>query len=114
VFPIWDSQIPDPDFYPSWIPDPRSQTLDPGSRISEQHQKRRGNYFCPTTFAATNIIKLLIILFLKRRRKFISQTLRIILLFAQKFLIKLSKIWVWDQGSGISDPGFGIPFSRKT
>jgi hypothetical protein len=29
---------------------------------------------------------------------------RIIELFTQKFVTKLSKIWVWDLGSGIRDP----------
>ncbi len=33
---------------------------------------------------------------------------RIIELFTQKLVSKLSKIWVWDPGSGIRDPGSGI------
>jgi hypothetical protein len=31
----------------------------------------------------------------------------IIELFTQKIVTKLSKIWVWDPGSGIRDPGPG-------
>jgi hypothetical protein len=34
------SLIPDPDFYPSRIPDPGSRISDPGSRIQKQQQKR--------------------------------------------------------------------------
>jgi hypothetical protein len=33
---------------------------------------------------------------------------RIIELFNQKIVPKLSKIWVWDPGSGIQDLGFAI------
>jgi hypothetical protein len=29
-------------------------------------------------------------------------------LFTQKIVTKLSKVWVWDPGSGIRDPGSGI------
>ncbi len=34
------SRIPDPDFYPSRIPNPGSRISDPGSRIQKQQQKR--------------------------------------------------------------------------
>jgi hypothetical protein len=34
------SRIPDPDFYPTRIPDPGSRISDPGSRIQKQQQKR--------------------------------------------------------------------------
>jgi hypothetical protein len=44
VWRIWDvypiSRIPDPDFYPSRIPDPRSRIPDLRSRIQKQLQKR--------------------------------------------------------------------------
>ncbi len=33
-------------------------------------------------------------------------------LFTQKVVTKLSKIWVWDPGSGIRDPGSGINLFR--
>ncbi len=33
---------------------------------------------------------------------------RITAVFTQKIVTKLSKIWVWDPGSGIRDPGSGI------
>ncbi len=38
---------------------------------------------------------------------------RIIELFTQKIVIKLSKIWVWDPGSGIRDPGSEIRDPRS-
>jgi hypothetical protein len=61
--------IPDPDFYPSRIPDLGSPISDPGSNFQ-----------------------------------------RILELFTQQIVTKLSKIWVWDPGSGknpfrIPDPG---------
>jgi hypothetical protein len=64
------SRIPDPDFYPSRIPDLGSRIPDPGSRISDpgswipKNQLKRGvkkNSF----FVATNFTKLIIILVLK-------------------------------------------------
>ena len=39
---------------------------------------------------------------------------RIIKLFTQKIVSKLSKIWVWDPGSEIWDPGFEIRDLEKT
>jgi hypothetical protein len=67
--------IPDPDFYPSRIPGPTTAPKENG-----------GKKIFRTIFVATNIIAI---------------TLRIIILFNQKFVIKISKIWVWDPGSGI-------------
>jgi hypothetical protein len=48
--------IPDPDFYPSRIPDP---TTAP----KEEEEKKK---ICPTIFSAINIINLYIILFLSK------------------------------------------------
>jgi hypothetical protein len=39
---------------------------------------------------------------------------RIIELFTQKIVNKLSKIWVWDPGSEIRDPGSEIRDPEKT
>jgi hypothetical protein len=36
---------------------------------------------------------------------FLAKTLRILVLFTQKFVIKLSKIWVSDPEKPIPDPG---------
>ncbi len=53
------SHIPDPDFYPSRIPD-----LGPGYKNS--NKRGGGKKYCPTFFAATNITKIKTILFLTR------------------------------------------------
>jgi len=42
----------------------------------------------------------------------LAKTLRIIILFTQKFIIKLSKIWVWDPGAGIRKKPIPDPGSR--
>ncbi len=88
------SRIPDPDFYPSQIP-------DLGSRIQKQQQKRGvKKIFLHTFYVATNFTKLNIILVLKcRRKKVWANFQRIIELFTQKIVTKLSKIWVRDPGS---------------
>jgi hypothetical protein len=36
--------IPDPDFYPSWIPDPGSRIQDPGSKTANKERGEK-NYF---------------------------------------------------------------------
>jgi hypothetical protein len=45
------------------------------------------------------------------KKKIWANFQRIIELFAQKIVTKLSKIWVWDPGSGIRDPGSGKTYS---
>ncbi len=85
------SRIPVSDFYPSRtrIPDPKTATI----------------FVVIPFFVATNFTKFKIILFLKcRRKKFGPVFQRIIVLFIQKFVTKLSKIWVWYPGSEIRDP----------
>jgi hypothetical protein len=39
------------------------------------------------------------------KKKICANFQRIIELFTQKIVTKLSKIWAWDPGSGIRDPG---------
>ncbi len=41
------------------------------------------------------------------KKKIWASFQRIIVLFTQKIITKLSKIWVWDPGSGFGDPGSG-------
>jgi hypothetical protein len=93
------SRIPDPDFYPSRIPDPGSRIPDPGSRIpdpgSKTGRKERGEKksFVKHFFVATNFPKCKIILFLNcSRKKFGPKFQRIMELFTQKVVNKLSKI----------------------
>jgi hypothetical protein len=81
----------------------------PGSRIQKQQQKRgvKKNVVIPF-YVATNFTKLQIILVLVLKKKIWANFQRIIELFTQKIITKLSKIWIWDPGSGkkpIPDPG---------
>ncbi len=94
------------DVYPgSWflpIPDPRSRILDPKTATKERGWKK---FSVITFYVATNLTKLQIILVLKCwRQKFRANFQRIIELFTQKIVNKLSKIWVWDPGFEIRDP----------
>jgi hypothetical protein len=95
------SRIPDPDFYPSRIPDPKTATNERGEK----------NFVVITFYVATNFTKLQIILvFEVLKKKIWANFQRIIELFTQKIVTKLSKIWIWDPGSGknlfrIPDPG---------
>jgi hypothetical protein len=66
--------IPDPDFYPSRIPDLRSRISDPGSRIPDlgsrikKQQQKRGmkkKFVVIPFYVAINFTKLKIILVLK-------------------------------------------------
>jgi hypothetical protein len=90
------SQIPDPDFYPSRIP-------DPGSRIQKPEQKRGvkknllSYLFCSHKFHKIGNYFIFEVL----KKKMWDNFQRIIELFTQKIVTKLSKIWVWDPGSGI-------------
>jgi hypothetical protein len=56
------SQIPDPDFYPSRIPDPGSRIPDPKPATKERGEKK---FVVITFYVATNFTKLHIILVLK-------------------------------------------------
>ena len=99
------SRIPDPDFYPSRIP-------DLGSRIQKQQQKTGvKNFFCQTNFCSHKFHKTeYFFIFDKLNKKIWPNFPRIIEVFTQKIITKPSKIWVWDPGSGknlfrIPDPG---------
>ncbi len=105
--------IPDPDFYPSRIPDPGSWISDPGSKDSNKREGWKKLVVIPF-YVATNFTKLKIILCLNCwRKKIWANFQRIIELLMQKIVIKLSKIWFWDPGSSgqkgigsrIPDPG---------
>ncbi len=91
---FWESEC---GLYRSRVADPRclSRISDLGSRI-QQHQKRSGNkIFCPTIYCSHNYHEIVNNLIFNKN--FVSaKTLRIIVLFTQKFVIKLpvSKIWV--------------------
>jgi hypothetical protein len=55
------SRIPDPDFYPSRIPDPGSRIPDPKTPTKDRGEKF---FFVKPYFVATNFTKVNIILFL--------------------------------------------------
>jgi hypothetical protein len=93
-------RIPDPDFYPSRLPDPVSRIPDPKTAIKERGEK---NFVVVPCNVATNFTKLKIILALVLKKKIWANFQRIIELFTQKIVTKLSKIWVWDPGSDIRD-----------
>ncbi len=96
-----------------FIQDPGSWFLsipDPGSRIQQQHQKRRGKTFflCRTMFCSHKYHKIV--------NSFIFEQVKVFflpkhyVLFTQKCFIKLTKIWGWDPGSRVKkspDPGSG-------
>ncbi len=83
---------------------PGSRISDPGSKNSKKRE-RWNKISCHTFFVATNLTKLTIILFFRMlKEKIWASFQRIIELFTQKFVTKLSKIWVCDPGSEIRDP----------
>jgi hypothetical protein len=99
--------IPDPDFYPSRIPiftHPGSRISDPGSKNSNKREGRKKicchNFLCShklhkiANYFSFEVVK----------KKFWANFQRIIELFTQKIVTKLSKIWIWDPGSEIRDP----------
>jgi hypothetical protein len=99
------SQIPDPDFYPSRIPDFESRIPDLGSKNSN---KREGGkkischtFFCSHKFHITENYFILEML----KKKIWANFQRITELFNKIIVTKLSKIWVWDLGSEIRDSG---------
>jgi hypothetical protein len=53
---------------------------------------------------AINVTKLNYFIFEMLRKKIWANFQRIIELFTQKIVTKLSKIWVWDPGTEIQDP----------
>ncbi len=110
--------IPDSDFYPSRIPDPKTGTKERGERKICCH-----TFFCSHKFH--KIVNYFIFEMLKK--KIWANFQRIIELFTQKIVTKLSKIWVWDPGSGKNlfripdpvvkkapDPGSGSATLQKT
>ncbi len=87
------------------IRDPDLSIPDLGSRIQKQQQKRgvkknRSTFFCsPKNHKIENDIN-----FELMKKKVCANLQRIKELCTQKFVINLSKIWVWDSRSGIRYP----------
>jgi hypothetical protein len=81
--------IPDPDFYPSRIPDPKTAMKDIGGK----------KLVVIPFFLSHKLHKIELFYFLNVEEKIWANFQRIIELFTQKIVTKLSKIWVWDPGS---------------
>jgi hypothetical protein len=100
--------IPDPDFYPSRIPDLGSRIPDPKTAKKERGEKK----FVVNTFLCSHKFHKIVNYFSFEvlKKKIWANFLRIIELFTKKIVKKLLKIWSWDPGSGknlfwIPDPG---------
>jgi hypothetical protein len=93
--------IPDPDFYPSRIPDPKTATKERGEKkldVKPFHVATKFNKI--VNYFSFEVLK----------KKIWANFQRIIELFTKKIVKKLFKIWSWDPGSGknpfrIPDPG---------
>ncbi len=87
------SRIPDPDFYPSKIPDPTKAPKEEGEIL-----------LCPTIFCSDKYNKI-VNNFFEQVKIFLAKTLRILVLFTQKFVINQKK----GLDSGIRKNLFRIP-----
>ncbi len=91
------SRIPDPDFYPSRIPDPKTATKERGEK----------KFFVKNFFVATNFTKCKIILFMNCSRKKFGPNFKELWNFLPKTLSLRSEKYEF----GIRDPRSGInPF----
>jgi hypothetical protein len=83
------------------IPDPGSRIPDPKTAMKDTGEK---NFVVIPFFEVINFTKLNYFIFEILKKKIWANFQRIIELFTQKFVTKLSKIWVWDPESKIRDP----------
>ncbi len=104
--------IPDPGSWFLSIPAPGSQIPDLGSWIPDPTTapKEEGKIFLSYHFCSHKYHKIVNNFIFEQVKNFLAKALRIVVLFTHKFVIKLSKIWVWNPGSGknlfrIPDPG---------
>jgi hypothetical protein len=95
------SRIPDPDFYPSRLPDLGSRTQDPKTATKGRSEKKISlNFLCSHKFhKILNYFSFEVL-----KKKIWANFQRIKELFTPNIVTKLSKIWVWDPGSEIRDP----------
>ncbi len=93
--------IPDPDFYPSRIPDPGSRIPDPKTVTKERWKKIcYHNFFCSHKFHKIEYY----VIFERLKKKIWANFQRIVEVFTPKIFNMLSNIWVWDPGSEIRVP----------
>ncbi len=83
----------------------------PGSRIQKQQQKKGAKKIGCQNF--TNFTKLQLFYFFNAEKKNWSNFQKILELFTQKIVTTLSKIWVWDPGSGKNLFGIPCPGGQK-
>jgi hypothetical protein len=95
--------IPDPDFYPSRIPDPKSVTKERGEKKFFYH-----TFFCSHKFHKIEYY----VFFEMLKKKILANFQRIVEVFTQKIFNMLSNIWVWDPRSGIRKKPIPDPGSR--
>jgi hypothetical protein len=95
--------IPDPDFYPSQtrIPDPNTATKE----RSEKNLLSLGTFLCSHKFHKIENYFIFEII----KKKIGGNFQKIIEFFTHKIVTGLSKIWVWDPGSGKTYSGSRIP-----
>jgi hypothetical protein len=95
--------IPDPDFFPSRIPDPKTATKERGEKKN-----------CHTFLCSHKFHKIVhYFSFEGLKEKIWASFQRIIELFTQKIVTKLSKIWIWDPGSGKNLFRIPVPGVKK-
>jgi hypothetical protein len=98
--PICLSRIPDLDFYPSRISDPRIP--DPKTATKERGEKKIS---CHTFLCSHKFHKIVnYFSFEVLKKKIWANFQRITELFTKKIVKKLFIIWPWDPGSEIQDP----------
>jgi hypothetical protein len=95
------SLIPDPDFYPSRIPDPKTVT-------KEVKKNLLSYFFCSYKFHKIEYY----VIFEMLKKKIWANFPRIVEVFTQKIFNMLSNIWVWDPGSEIRRKPIPDPGSR--
>jgi hypothetical protein len=80
-----------------FIPDPGSRIPDPKTAMKDSGEKFFLSYLF---FGAINFTKLNYFIFEMSKKNNLGQLSKNYRPFSQKIVTKLSKIWVWDPGSG--------------
>jgi hypothetical protein len=90
-----------------FIPDPGSRIPDPGSKNS--NKRERWKKICCHTFLCSHKFHKIVNYFSFEvlKKKIWANFQWLIELFTKKIVKKLLKIWSWDPGFGIRDPGSG-------
>jgi exonuclease V gamma subunit len=84
---------------------PGSRILNLGFKKQQQQRGAKKKFVAIPFFVATNFTKLNYFIFEMRKKKNWANFQRIIELFTQNIVTRVSKIWAWERGS----MGSGIP-----